>query len=119
LAVSAQRAWASPGPLDKLSSPVAALPAELQTKFREQLIDLPPSIEILPFRQVSWRMAELQHHHRVAGRQLSAAMVEALAAAQILGGAIAVSANDVGPSLQAAAEAEADADADGIEFHVL
>jgi hypothetical protein len=44
-------------------------------------------------------------------------MVEALAAAQILGGAIAVSANDVGPSLQAAAEA--DADADGIEFHVL
>jgi hypothetical protein len=58
-------------------------------------------------------MAELQQRHRDNGRPLSAAMVEALATAHALGGAIAVSRFDVGPNLKAAAEA------DGISFHVL
>ena len=40
-------------------------------------------------------------------------MVEALAAAHLLGRGIAVSHNDVGPNLRAAAEA------DGVVFHVL
>jgi hypothetical protein len=40
-------------------------------------------------------------------------MVEALAAAHRLGTAIAVSRNDVGPSLRAAAEA------DGVAFHIV
>jgi hypothetical protein len=43
----------------------------------------------------------------------SAATVEALAAAHRLGTAIAVSRNDVGPSLRAAAEA------DGVAFHIV
>lgn len=46
----------------------------------------------------------------LGGRSLSAAMVEALAAAHRLGRAIAVSHNDVGPNLRAAAEA------DGVTF---
>ncbi len=58
-------------------------------------------------------MALLQTRHRSEGRSLSAAMVEALAAAHRLSQAIAVSRNDVGPNLQAAAEA------DGVAFHVL
>jgi len=61
----------------------------------------------------AWPMARLQHRHRVEGQQLSAAMVEALAAAQALGAAICVSRHDVGPNLKAAAEH------DGIAFHVL
>jgi hypothetical protein len=40
-------------------------------------------------------------------------MVEALAAAHRLGRAIAVSHNDVGPNLRAAA------DADGVTFHIV
>ncbi len=58
-------------------------------------------------------MAQLQTRHRGNGHNLSAAMVEALAAAHVLDGSLAVSRNDVGPILKAAAEA------DGIELHVL
>jgi hypothetical protein len=58
-------------------------------------------------------MARLQHQHRRDGRQLSAAMVEALAAAHALDAAIAVSRHDVGPNLKAAAAH------DGIAFHVM
>jgi hypothetical protein len=49
-------------------------------------------------------MALLQHPHLSGGRTLSAAMAEALAAAQTLGRAIAVFSQDVGPNLKAAAE---------------
>ena len=49
-------------------------------------------------------MAFLQYRHRSEGRPLSATMTEALAAAQTLGGTIAVSSRDVGPNLKAAAE---------------
>ena len=57
-------------------------------------------------------MAQLQARHRAERRNLSAAMVEALAAAH-LKAAIAVSRHDIGLNLQAAAAA------DGIAFHLL
>ena len=58
-------------------------------------------------------MAELQQRHRALGHHLSAAMVEALAAAHEFEAGIAVSKYDVGPGLMAAANA------DGIAFHTL
>ena len=58
-------------------------------------------------------MALLQHRHRSEGRPLSADMAEALAAAHSLGAGIAVSSQDVGPNLKAAAEH------DGIPFTIL
>ena len=56
-------------------------------------------------RELSWPMAELQHRHRDAGRAMSPAMVEALAAAHRLNAGIAVSRHDIGPNLRAAARA--------------
>lgn len=97
----------------KLSAPVAALPAEVQARFRSQVTALPEDIEVLSMRELSWRMAELQHRHREAGRPMSAAMVEALAAAHQLGAAIAVSKQDSGSNLRAASRA------DGVAFHTL
>ena len=104
---------ADPTVAGKLSTPVAALPDELQAAFRAQLTALPPDIDVLPMRGLAWLMAELQTRHRAEGRLLSAAMVEALAAAHRHGGGIAVSSVDVGPNLRAAARA------DDIPFHVL
>lgn len=104
---------AEPAVAGRLSSPVAALPTEARARFLAQLTALPEEIEVLSMRDLSWSMAELQHRHRAEGRSMSAAMVEALAAAHRLGADIAVSAHDVGPSLRAAAEA------DGITFHTL
>lgn len=97
----------------KLSAPVAALPEDLQAAFRSQLVALPHEIEVLPLRELAWLMAELQYRHRAEGRTLSAAMVEALAAAHRFNGGIAVSTRDVGPHLRGTAEA------DGVAFHVL
>jgi hypothetical protein len=105
--------FADPTVAGKLSGPVAALPDELQAAFRWQLTALPPEIEVLPMRDLAWLMAELQSRHRAEGRALSAAMVEALAAAHRLSGGIAVSTQDVGPNLRAAAES------DGVAFHIL
>jgi hypothetical protein len=105
--------WAEPRVAGKLSAPVAALPVEQQVRFRAQLMALPAEIAVVHVRLLAWPMAELQHRHRRAGRQLSAAMVEALATAHALGASIAVSHHDVGPNLKAAAEH------DGIAFHVL
>ena len=105
--------FADPTVVGKLSGPVASLPEDLQARFRAQLVALPASIEVLSLRDMAWPMALLQTRHRAGGRSLSAAMVEALAAAHLLGRAIGVSQNDVGPNLRAAAEA------DGIAFHVL
>jgi hypothetical protein len=97
----------------KLSAPVAALPKDLQDRFRSQLTALPHDIDVLSMRELSWPMAELQHRHRESGRAMSAAMVEALAAAQRLNAAIAVSRHDVGSNLRAAARA------DGVAFYAL
>lgn len=97
-------AWAAPDVVGKLTAPVAALSADQQELFRARLVALPDDIEVLPLRQLAWPMALLQHRHRGRGHPLSAAMAEALAAAQTLGGAIAVSSQDVGPNLKAAAE---------------
>ncbi len=105
--------FAHPTVLGKLSGPVASLPEDMQARFRAQLVALPPSIEVLSLRDMAWPMALLRTRHRAGGRSLSAAMVEALAAAHLLGKGIAVSHHDVGPNLRAAAEA------DGVAFHVL
>jgi hypothetical protein len=105
--------FADPTVVGKLSGPVASLPQDMQGRFRAQLVALPASIDVLSLRDMAWPMALLQTRHRAAGRSLSAAMVEALAAAHLLGREIAVSHNDVGPNLRAAAEE------DGIAFHVL
>jgi hypothetical protein len=107
------RSFANPGVAGKLSAPVMGLPAELQARFRAQLVALPPEIEVLHLRDLAWPMAELQQRHRALGYHLSAAMVEALAAAHELEAGIAVSHDDVGPSLKAAAHE------DGIAFHSL
>jgi len=104
---------ANPIVAGKLSAPVAALPEDLQARFRSQLTALPHEIEVLSLRELSWPMAELQQRHRAFGRHLSAAMVEALAAAHELEAGIAVSKDDVGPGLMAAANE------DGIAFHAL
>jgi hypothetical protein len=106
-------AWAAPERVGTLTAPVAALPAEQQDRFVAHLVALPADIGVLPLRELAWPMAQLQQRHRAQGRQLSAAMVEALAAAHVLGAAIAVSRHDVGPNLEAAAEH------DRIGFHVL
>lgn len=74
---------------------------------------LPAEIGVLHMRDLAWEMAQLQQRHRAGGRQLSAAMVEALAAAHALEAAIAVSRADVGPNLRAAAEH------DGLTFHII
>jgi len=105
--------FADPTVVGKLSAPVASLPEDMQARFRAQLVALPASIEVLRLRDLAWPMALLQTHHRAATRSLSTAMVEALAAAHRLGQAIAVSRNDVGPNLRAAAVAE------GIAFHIM
>lgn len=104
---------ADPEAAGKLSAPVAGLPEEVQDRFRAQITALPDEIEVLPMRELSWSMALLQHRHRSQGRGLSAAMVEALAAAHRHGAGIAVSTSDVGPNLRNSAIA------DGIEFHAL
>ena len=105
--------FADPVVAGKLSAPVTGLPGEMQDRFRSQLVALPEEIEVLPMRDLSWSMAQLQERHRAKGRAMSAAMVEALAAAHRLGAGIAVSRHDVGPNLRAAAKA------DGIGFRVL
>ncbi len=104
---------AEPGPAGKLSAPVAGLPEHVQARFRSQLTALPDAIEMLSMRELAWSMAELQHRHRSQGRGMSAAMVEALAAAETLNAGIAVSKLDIGPNLRASAEA------DGVAFHAL
>lgn len=104
---------ADPRVAGRLSEPVAALPADVQARFRMQLTALPDEIEVLSMRELSWSMAELRQRHRDHGRGMSAAMIEALAAAHRLQAGIAVSAHDVGPNLRASAEA------DGVAFHAL
>jgi hypothetical protein len=105
--------FADPTVAGKLSAPVAALPDDLQAAFLGQLVTLPDDVEVVSLRQLAWPMAEIRARHRAAGRGLSTAMAEALAAAHELDAGIAVSRHDVGPNLQAAAEA------DGIPFQVL
>ena len=104
---------ANPKVAAKLSEPVVRLPADVQDLFRAQITELPNEIEVLPMREISWSMAMLQHRHRSQGRGMSAAMVEALAAAHRLGAGIAVSKSDIGLNLRDSAIA------DGVAFHAL
>jgi len=105
--------YADPDVAGKLSSPVAGLPADIQDRFRAQVVASPGEIEVLAMRELSWTMAVLQQRHRSEGRGMSTAMVEALAAAHQLNAGIAVSTRDVGPNLRDSAVA------DGIAFHAL
>jgi hypothetical protein len=105
--------YADPRVSGKLSAPVAVLSAELQESFRTQITALPTDITVLSMRELAWPMAQLQSRHRGDGRSLSAAMVEALAAAHAMDGALAVSRHDIGPNLHAAAKA------DDIPFYIL
>ena len=105
--------FADPEVAGKLSGPVAGLPPDIQDRFRAQVMTLPDEIEVLAMRDLSWTMAVLQQRHRSEGRGMSAAMVEALAAAHQLNAGIAVSTHDVGPNLRDSAIA------DGIAFHAL
>lgn len=105
--------FADPRVVGKLSGPVAALPVELQDEFRSHLVELPDDIAVLHLRDLAWPMAQLQHRHRALGHHLSAAMAEALAAAHKLDAGIAVSKDDIGPGLLAAAQE------DKVAFHVL
>lgn len=105
--------FSDPAVSGRLSRPVALLSDELQAAFRAHITALPDAITLVSLRELAWPMAQLQTRHRRAGRNISAAMVEALAAAHHLGAAIAVSMADVRPNLKAAAEA------DGISFHIL
>ena len=97
----------------KLSGPVAGLPPDIEDRFRAQVIALPAEIEVLSMRELTSKMALLQQRHRSEGRGMSAAMVEALAAAHRLSEGIAVSTGDVGPNFRDSAIA------DGIAFHAL
>ncbi len=105
--------FADPVAAGKLSTPVSGMPADVQDRFRAQLVALPYEIDVVAMRDLSWSMAELQQRHRAQGRAMSAAMVEALAAAHRLDAGIAVSKHDVGPILRAAAKS------DGIVFRSL
>ena len=105
--------WADPKVAGKLSTPVSVFPEAAKARFRSQLTALPDDIEVLPLRELSWLMADLQQRHRTGGRTMSALTVEALAAAHRLNAGIAVSRLDIGPSLLAAA------DADGVPFFAL
>jgi hypothetical protein len=107
------RSWAAPSVAGKLSAPVASLSLEQQDQFRAHLVALPDEIDVLHLRHLAWPMAQLQERHHRERRPLSAAMAEALATAHTLGAAIAVSRQDVGPNLRAAAEK------DRVPFHVL
>lgn len=82
-------------------------------ELRHQLTERLEVLTVVPMEQIVWSMADLRERHRASGRPMSTAMVEALAAAHCLDAEIAVSAVDVGPTLQASAEA------DGIAFRVV
>ena len=105
--------FADPRVSGRLTALVALLTEELQQSLRAQMIALPPDIAVLSMRDIAWPMAQLQARHRAGGRSLSAAMVEAVATAHDLDGALAVSRQDVGANLTGAAVA------DGIPFHIL
>jgi len=105
--------FAHPGVAGKLSAPVRGLPAEQQALFCAHLVALPAEIDVLHLRDLARPMAELQQRHGALGHHLSAAMVEALAAARELDAGIAVSKDDIGPGLMAAANE------DGVGFHAL
>ena len=106
-------ALANEGIGGSLSGPIKALGIEEVARFRRELAERIEIFTVVPMQEIVWSMADLQRRHREAGRALSAAMAECLAAAHFLGAAIAVALGDVGPSLHAAAEA------DGITFHIV
>ena len=62
--------FARPTVSGRLSAPVAELPDDIQARLRFQLVQLPDEIEVLPMRDISWLMADLQRRYREAGRAI-------------------------------------------------
>lgn len=106
-------ALAREGLTGALSKGVAHLDADQLADFQHRLREELSVLTVVPMREIVWSMASLQAEHRSAGRHLSVAMAEALAAAHHLEAEIAVAAEDVGPGLQSSAAA------DGIPFRVI
>lgn len=97
----------------RLAGPVKELGPTRVARFRQELADRLQTLTIVPMQEIVWSMAELQAGHGDEGRNLSAAMAEALAAAELLGAGIAVADVNVGPGLEASAAT------DGVPFHVI
>ena len=74
-------------------------PAEHRRALGRSLVDLPESILVVPLQALAFRMAELSGSHRV-----STLGVEAVAAAEHLGGPLCVWTGDDGPGIRACAE---------------
>lgn len=74
-----------------------SLPPDVRRALGRQLIALPAGIELLPMRDLAFRMAEL-----CAAYRLSNLGAEAVAAAERLGGPLCVWAGDDGPHIRAA-----------------
>jgi hypothetical protein len=72
--------------------------AERRRALGRRLVALGPEIEIVPMRDLAFRMAELSQDHR-----LSTLGAEAVAAAEHLGGSLCVWEGDDGPGIKAAA----------------
>jgi len=89
-----------------LTGSIKGLSTDEVVRFRRELSERIELVTVVPMQQIVWLMADLQQHHGENGRRLSAAMVEALAAAHFLGATIAVAQVDVGPGLRAAAAAD-------------
>lgn len=74
--------------------------AERREQAAQALVALSPDIEVLPLRQLAFRMAELARDH-----QLSALGAEAVAATEALGGRLCVWEGDDGRNIRACCEA--------------
>jgi hypothetical protein len=90
-----------PNLIGSLSGPVAELPPEPRAAVIELVVRLPPSIRLLPLREVAWSAAGFGRRY---GLNLLAA--EALAAAVASTAAIATASANLPPKLRLAAEQE-------------
>ncbi|HKY16692.1 MAG TPA: hypothetical protein VJM33_17335 [Microthrixaceae bacterium] len=77
-----------------------AWPAALRQSLAQALVALPATVRIVPMRDLAFRIAELAGTHK-----LSTLGAEAVAAAEHLGGPLAVWDGDVGPQISSAASA--------------
>lgn len=75
--------------------------AERRRALVARLVELPPDVAVVPMRVLAWHMATIAADHP----GLSTLGAEAVAAAQHLGAALCVSADDDGPGIRRAAKA--------------
>lgn len=72
-------------------------PPEQRRKLGRTLMALPATVEVVPLRLLTYRMAEISHAHRV-----STLGAEAIAAAEHLGAPLCVWEGDDGPAIRSA-----------------